>query len=361
MEGLILANKILTFTKNINKPFVKFILVNGWNLRLHRKKKSGFKLKQLTKGQKREVKDYWKDYGKKVSPDWAAYFSYRNDHFDPRYIPEGLYYGEIARKLHVEGMGGLHHKNVQEQIFDAKQPKTIVRKINNFISDEDHQPISIDQAIQLCKEEPEVIIKPSTGTYGGQGIVFWEAKDGERKLRDILGALDQIIIQEVIEPHHFLKNITTTSINTIRVVTLLVSGKPVLLSTLLRMGEEGKRLDGVSAGGIIAVINKEGYLEESAVQLNQTVRTEHDSGFVFKDKKLPSYKKMIDDAFRQHSRIPYFKMVSWDYAIDKDGDPVLIEANIPTGQIDFHQINIGPIFGEYTDRVLDHVYKGKEL
>ncbi|WP_161485689.1 hypothetical protein [Gracilibacillus timonensis] len=54
-------------------------------------------------------------------------------------------------------------------------------------------------------------------------------------------------------------------------------------------------------------------------------------------------------------------MVSWDYAIDKNGDPVLIEANIPTGQIDFHQINIGPIFGEYTEKVLDHVYKGKTL
>nr|WP_262361303.1 hypothetical protein [Gracilibacillus timonensis] len=69
----------------------------------------------------------------------------------------------------------------------------------------------------------------------------------------------------------------------------------------------------------------------------------------------------MKDAFRQHCRIPYFKMVSWDYAIDKNGDPVLIEANIPTGQIDFHQINIGPIFGEYTEKVLDHVYKGKTL
>jgi hypothetical protein len=36
-------------------------------------------------------------------------------------------------------------------------------------------------------------------------------------------------------------------------------------------------------------------------------------------------------------------MVSWDYAIDYEGNPVLIEANIPTGQIDFDQLNIGPI------------------
>lgn len=356
-----MANKILKFTKEINKPLEKFVLVNGWNFRLYKKKKNGFKLKQLSRSQNQEVKDYWRKYGKRVSPDWAAYFSFGNDYFDPRYIPESLYYGEIAKKLHVQGMAGLHHKNVQEQIFDSKQPKTIVRKINNFISDREHRPISLDQAIQLCKEEKEVIIKPSTGTYGGKGIFFLKAEEVERQLRDILISLDQVIVQKVVESHQFMKNITSSSINTLRVVTLLVDGEPILLSTLLRMAKEGNRLDGVSAGGIIAVVNKNGLLEESAVQLDQTIKRQHDSGFIFKDKKIPSYKELIEDAFRQHCRIPYFKMVSWDYAIDKEGDPVLIEANIPTGQIDFHQINIGPIFGEYTDRVLDHVYKGKEL
>lgn len=356
-----MANKILKFTKNFNKPFERFLLVSGWNHRLQQKKKQGIKFKQLTKDQKRQIKDYWRQYGKKVNPDWSAYFSYINDDFSPRYIPESLYYGEIAKKLYVQGMGGLHHKNVQEQIFDAKQPETIVRKIGSFISDKNHKVISLEKAINLCNKESEVIIKPSTGTYGGQGIIFWKPEDGERELKNILTSLNQVIIQKVIESHQFMRDITTSSINTLRVVTLLVEGEPVLLSTMLRMGKEGSRLDGVSAGGIIAVVNKDGCLEESAIQMDQTVRTSHDNGFVFKGKKLPSYNEMIDDAFKQHCRIPYFKMVSWDYSIDSDGDPVLIEANIPTGQIDFHQINIGPIFGEYTDRVLDHVYKGKNL
>ncbi|MGI6371852.1 MAG: sugar-transfer associated ATP-grasp domain-containing protein [Caldicoprobacterales bacterium] len=58
---------------------------------------------------------------------------------------------------------------------------------------------------------------------------------------------------------------------------------------------------------------------------------------------IPNFGKVIEDAYTQHFRIPYFKMVSWDYAIDYEGNPVLIEANIPTGQIDFDQLNIGPI------------------
>src|SRR5699024_3880316 len=112
-------------------------------------------------------------------------------------------------KLFVHGMAGLHHKNVQDQIFDAKQPRTIVRKVNNFLSNEDHKPITLDKAIELCKQESEVIIKPSSGTYGGQGIVFWSEKDGVEKLKNILSTLNQVIIQEVIESHRFMRNITT--------------------------------------------------------------------------------------------------------------------------------------------------------
>src|SRR5699024_6065279 len=128
----------------------------------------------------------------------------------------------------------------------------------------------------LCQQEKEVIVKPSTGTYGGEGIIFWKQEDGDEELKKIITSLDQMIIQEVIESHDFMKSITKSTINTLRVVTLLINGKPVLLSTLLRMGKEGSRIDGVAGGGIIAVVNKQGYLEESAVQLDQTIRTKHE-------------------------------------------------------------------------------------
>src|SRR5699024_2467494 len=141
-----MANKILKYVTNMNKPVKRILLVKGWNYRLQKKIRNGYKLRELTQDEKRQVKEYWSQFGKKVNPNWAAYFSYKNDLFDPRYIPESLFYGEIAQGLFVSGMAGLHHKNMQEQIFNAKQPRTIVRKINNFISDINHTPITINQA-----------------------------------------------------------------------------------------------------------------------------------------------------------------------------------------------------------------------
>jgi len=356
-----MANKILSFTKKMNLPFVKFVVTKGWYLRLVNKKNKNAKFRRLSKEEKLEIKQYWRSYGKNISTDWCAYFSYGSGIVDKKFVPESLYYGEILRGLNDYGMGALHHKNVADQIFSSKQPKTILRKDENVLMNGNYEPISLEKGLKLCEEQGSVIIKPSTGTYGGSGIDFWSKEEGERKLREVIGSLDKIIIQEVVKSHPFLESIHPESLNTLRVVTLLVDGKPVHLSTILRMGRNNKKVDNYSAGGIICPINKEGRLFETAVQSDQSVITKHPDGFVFKGKKVPFFNEIINDAYRQHYRVPYFKMISWDFSLSPEGVPILIEANIPSGQLDLHQLNIGSIFGEYTDRVLDFVYKDKKL
>ena len=49
-------------------------------------------------------------------------------------------------------------------------------------------------------------------------------------------------------------------------------------------------------------------------------------------------------------------MISWDIAIGEDELPVLIEANLYFGQLDFHQLNNGPLFGEDTEEILHEVF-----
>ena len=52
-------------------------------------------------------------------------------------------------------------------------------------------------------------------------------------------------------------------------------------------------------------------------------------------------------------------MASWDLAIDKNGEPVLIEVNLMYQGIGFLQINNGPLFGDYTEDILDRCIKRK--
>lgn len=351
----------MSLARRINVPVEKFIVTKGWYFRLKKRKINKVKFRKLTKNEKRKIKQYWKRYGKNISTDWASYFSYSNEIVDEKYIPESLYYGEICRGLNDYAMRALHHKNVQDQIFNSLQPKTIVRKNGKVILDKNYRPITTEEAVVLCKEQRNVIAKPSTGAYGGSGIEFWDNNKKDEVIRDIITNSENLIIQEVVKQHPFFEAIHPKSLNTLRVVTLLIKGKPILLSTLLRMGQNGMEVDNYTAGGIVCPVSNEGELFDSGIQSDQSIINKHPDGFVFKGKKIPNFRDVIEESFKQHYRVPYFKFISWDFSLSPEGVPILIEANIPKGQLDFHQLNIGPLFGEYTDRVLDHVYRGKEL
>lgn len=54
--------------------------------------------------------------------------------------------------------------------------------------------------------------------------------------------------------------------------------------------------------------------------------------------------------------MPHFRLVSWDIAVDNENNPVLVECNLKFGQLDFHQLNNGPLFGDDTEIILDEVF-----
>lgn len=356
-----MSSKLLAFVQGMNRPLERFIVKQGWNLRLGRKKLQGVHFRPLTPSEKKQVQSYWRQYKRRVSPAWAAYYGSSRDVFDPRFIPESLYYSEIVPKLGDLNMRGLGQKNVQEQVFSSKQARTLVRKEGQILTGPHYRPLTGAEAVDLCRQEGRVIIKPARGSYGGRGIQFWSQEEGEEKLRAYLEAWPSLTVQEVIRQHSFFANIHPQSLNTLRLVSLIVDNRPVLLSAIMRMGQGGSRLDNSSAGGLIAALDQEGRLKDRAVQSDQSVLTGHPGGFVFKGARVPSFDRVREDMYAQCMRVSCFRMVFWDYAIDEAGDPVLIEANIPAGQIASHQFNNGPLFGDYTDRVLAFVYKGGKL
>lgn len=58
--------------------------------------------------------------------------------------------------------------------------------------------------------------------------------------------------------------------------------------------------------------------------------------------------------------MPLFRLISWDIAIDENDSPVLIEANLFVGELEFHQLNNGPIFGEETEDILKEVFQSNK-
>ena len=55
-----------------------------------------------------------------------------------------------------------------------------------------------------------------------------------------------------------------------------------------------------------------------------------------------------------------FRLISWDFTVGEDGEPVFIEMNLKYGGTMYHQLSSGPFFGEDSDEILDEIYGKKD-
>lgn len=319
------------------------------------------KSSKLTKAQKKEIREFWKPY-KRISYKWAQYYSAMNGKFDPRYIPNDLYYTKIDQYFNSRKLGyGFNDKNYYSKIFAGiKQPKSVVRKINGLLFDAEYRQLTVKSARDLILAESEVICKPSQETGSGRGISFFKGSSDIEKINEFLTdpSYDDYVVQAVINQHPDLTRIHPNSVNTLRICSILLEDGVHILSSCLRMGTGDSRVDNVTAGGISSGIDENGILDKYAYTYFTGERSEQhpSSGTVYDGYKIPSYEKAVELVRKAHPLIGHFRLVSWDIAIDSDGDAMLIEANMRKGGINLHQFDNGPLFGDLTKKVLDEVF-----
>jgi len=114
-------------------------------------------------------------------------------------------------------------------------------------------------------------------------------------------------------------------------------------------------------GGVVCSVKPDGELYEIGYDnttCNQ-VRT-HSCGKKFEGYTIPCYEKIKQKAMELHKKLGDFRIVSWDFSLSPQEDPVLIEVNMIYGGIMYHQLGQGPLFGEKTEAVLNEVFGKNE-
>lgn len=293
---------------------------------------------------------------------YAWYYASQNGIHDPRYIPNNLYYTKIDQYFNDRKLGwGFNDKNYYSKIFAGiPQPKTVVRKIKGLLFDGDYCQITIDEAIALIASEPEVICKPTLETGSGRGIRFWNTQKDVEEIKALLENAEEAdyAVQAILTQHSELARVHKDSINTLRICSILMDDGVHILSSVLRMGTGGARVDNATAGGISIGIQADGSLNKYAYTYYTGERFDkHPQGLTFEGFVVPSYEKAIALVKKAHPVIAHFRLVSWDIAIGEDDEAILVEANMRNGGINLHQFSNGPLFGALTERVLDEVLK----
>ena len=160
--------------------------------------------------------------------------------------------------------------------------------------------------------------------------------------------------------HRDIARVNESSVNTIRMISLLSADGPKIYSRIFRVGVAGKKVDNYSSGGLTIGINEDGILNKYAYNSKGERFERHPSNdFVFEGYKIPGFEKAVELVKKAHPMVPHFRLVSFDIAIDEKGEAVFIEANLCKGSIEIHEFNNGPLFGDDTEKILNEVFGEK--
>lgn len=361
--------KFLRFFKRIQSSMKEDWIItarrNYANRVLARKIDSG-NSKRLSSSQVFYIENLWKSLHPSAMKlfDLEQYSIYNKYCTDPDtlcfYIPDDFYYcyaDTFFTNYHTSIK--LDNKNLYDLYFhDINRPTSIVRNIDGKLMDFAYREISIHEAISICNECNNVIIKSAINSDGGHGVNFiYDCINHKDALINILENQKDYVVQKIIKQHHKLGMFNPESINTIRVMTLYFKGNVHVLSSVFRVGVNGAKVDNASSGGLVCGINSDGVLKNCAYDSSANVYYSHPQGKSFDGIEVPSYKEIISISKSLANRfINYSKLISWDFAIDENGTPILIEANLTGGQLDFHQLTNGPIWGEMTIDILEQIF-----
>lgn len=325
-----------------------------------------YPMKQLTAGQKAEVKAFFKKHiGREVPTDWHQYFYSRNGLWSEKYIPTSIYNTEILWRLNkFQFRYAYADKGIYDSVFhDINRPCTIVKNVNGYFYDGEHQhPLSEADAVKRCSNLKEAIIKPTLGGTWGVGVKLIQSTNGivtdtNRSVKDLFASYKQCyIVQERLEQHPDLAKLNPTSLNTIRVMSYHRGNEVIILYAVIRIGRKGQIIDNETAGGIKADIDLQtGRIMGCAMGSPTEGRMPlTDVGTSTDGYQIPCFDKVMETVKEMHLRIPYFNLIGWDMSVDKEGKPTLIEWNSAP---QLSQVGHGPAFGDLTEEILDEAMR----
>ena len=194
---------------------------------------------------------------------------------------------------------------------------------------------SYEEFEKYIKDVPKFFYKPNNESCGNGIQLIDVACMDAREVYDIItrepGILDEVIIQ-----HHTMKELNTSSVNTVRVFTFRTNNNIYFTGAALRMGTTGF-IDNYSAGGVVASVDvKTGKTKPFAEDMHGRIYAKHPvSGVIFDGFKVPNWDTATDFLMKIAKEYP-LNYVAWDLAVLEEGF-TLVEAN-PAGMINVIQI-----------------------
>lgn len=193
-----------------------------------------------------------------------------------------------------------------------------------------------DEIMTFLNTAQKSIIKPLSSEQG-RGIFKVTSKQTdiiEKFIRERQGVY---LIEECLENHPVINAINPSSLNTMRVYTMVdKDGDIHILNSFLRVGISGSDVDNWGAGGVGYHVNKDGIIDGYGIDKKCGKHAYHPSTNVMMiGFRIPQYSKLVQFCKRIIERNKNAVYCGLDIAITENGF-ALVEINFPGGH-DFLQ------------------------
>ena len=185
------------------------------------------------------------------------------------------------------------------------------------------------QFLKFAERHPRFIVKPTNKSCGyGIKIIDTSVMSPEELFVHLVKSGDYLC-EELVTPHPITEKLNPTSLNTVRIVTILENSRVRLFYPFLRVGRYGSVVDNGGTGGILIPIDMEtGKLNRiGRDELGRYYKEHPDSHISFDNIVLPMWQDAVHLAETLSLIRPQNRCIGWDLAVTPDGW-VMIEANI---------------------------------
>jgi hypothetical protein len=330
-------------------------------------------LKNIGKDIEQKHVKLWSGYGLKINNDWLKAYIIISGIDDYRYIPENLYYSEIEPRLNNKAFSKAYtDKNNYHKIIDNNiLVPVLLRSINGVLYTQDYQFINdINSMLESNDINGIYIIKPSIEGGGGQDVRKIEFAYNRININPDLSEVNDIqsliryykrdfIVQEYIEQDSFFKQFNPSSVNTIRIFTYrsLENEEIKILHRILRIGKHGSVVDNMASGGVACGISEDGVLSSFGVD-KYGYKVYESNTIVFSNIGVVPYINSICNLAKDVAvQFNYSRLLSMDFAVNNKGKVFMVEVNDNYNEINFCQMNNGPLFGNYSSEVANLSHK----
>ena len=321
---------------------------------------------QLSKEQKCQIdKLYVSNYGSKIPYTWHRHYTAFTGKFDVNYFPELLYIPEFEcfMNYHQEYAKVLSDKNLLPYLTYAARvntPKILASCVEGLYRNEQNQMMDKITFEKRFGNLGEVFVKPSVDTSSGRGCFVLNMQHGidtlsAQSTAQLLDDLeDNFVIQERLQCHESIAKLYPHSVNTFRIITYRWKDEICHMPIIMRIGAGGKNVDNAHAGGMFVAVDDNGTLHKTAfTEFNQQYTQHPDTNIKFEGYVIPNMDKLLSAAKQMHALLPQLGCCNWDFTLDTQGIPTLIEINLRGGGIWPAQMAHGKgVFGEKTAEVL---------